>query len=76
MGLVAEAQSVGALGPAAGMAVAPTRTAPELWEYDTKTATVEDLTRRRGLLKTRLSVLEYLRSHYPPLSGAIWHRSC
>jgi hypothetical protein len=63
LGLIVEAQAVGAIGPAAAMAVAPTRTEPELWDYDTKTATVEDLTRRRDLLRVRLSVLEYLRSH-------------
>ncbi len=34
-----------------------------LWDYDTKTATVEDLTRRRDLLRERLRVLSYLRAH-------------
>jgi hypothetical protein len=36
---------------------------PHVWDYDTKTATVEDLTRRRDLLKNRKRVLEYLRVH-------------
>lgn len=35
---------------------------PQPWDYDTKTATVEDLTIRRDLLQTRLQVLQYLRS--------------
>jgi hypothetical protein len=35
---------------------------PQPWDYDTKTATVEDLTMRRDLLRTRLQVLQYLRS--------------
>ncbi len=35
----------------------------ELWEYDTKAATTADLTRRRDLLRHRLEVLDYLRSH-------------
>lgn len=34
----------------------------QLWDYDTKTATVEDLTRRRDLLRTRLRIMQYLRS--------------
>jgi hypothetical protein len=34
-----------------------------VWDYDTKTATIEDLTRRRDLLKNRKRVLEYLRVH-------------
>jgi ribosomal protein S30 len=36
---------------------------PHVWDYDTRTATVEDLTRRRNLLKNRKRVLEYLRVH-------------
>lgn len=36
---------------------------PQLWDYDTKTATLEDLTRRRDLLRCHLRVLEYLRVH-------------
>ena len=32
------------------------------WDYNIKTATVEDLTRRRDLLVTRLHILQYLRS--------------
>ena len=63
MGLVVEAQSVGTVASSDGLAVAPTRTQPELWDYDVKTATVEDLTRRQDLLRNRLRVLEYLRYH-------------
>lgn len=37
--------------------------APQVWDYDTGAATVEDLTRRRDLLKNRKRVLEYLRVH-------------
>lgn len=33
----------------------------QIWEYDTRTATVEDLSRRLALLRDRLRVLEYLR---------------
>ena len=36
---------------------------PQIWDYDTQTATVEDLTRRRDLLRSHLRVLEYLRVH-------------
>lgn len=36
--------------------------APQPWDYDTTTATVADLTRRRDVLRTRLRVLEHLRS--------------
>ncbi len=36
---------------------------PNPWDYDIKTATVEDLTRRRDLLKNHKRVLEYLRVH-------------
>lgn len=35
---------------------------PQPWDYDTATATVADLTKRRDLLITRLHVLQYLRS--------------
>ena len=35
----------------------------QVWEYDTATATVDDLTRRRDLLRNRKRVLEYLRVH-------------
>jgi hypothetical protein len=35
----------------------------QIWDYDTKTATVEDLTKRRDLLRSHLRVLEYLRVH-------------
>lgn len=35
---------------------------PQPWDYDTTTATIADLTRRRDLLITRLHVLQYLRS--------------
>jgi hypothetical protein len=40
---------------------APNRQA-QPWDYDTKKATIEDLTRREALLQTRLRVLQYLRS--------------
>jgi hypothetical protein len=36
---------------------------PQVWDYDTKTATVADLTRRRDLLTTRLRILAYLQVH-------------
>lgn len=49
-------------GGALGAEAAMTKQA-ELWEYDTKTATTTDLTRRRDLLRHRLEVLDYLRSH-------------
>ena len=35
---------------------------PQQWDYDPATATVEDLITRRDLLRTRLRVLQYLRS--------------
>ncbi len=57
-GLIAAEPEPGALGAAAEAAKQP-----QLWDYDTKTATLEDLTRRRNLLRNRLSVLEYLRAH-------------
>jgi hypothetical protein len=36
---------------------------PQVWDYDTKTATVADLTRRRDLMTTRLRILAYLQVH-------------
>jgi hypothetical protein len=38
------------------------RRQPQPWDYDTRSATVPDLTGRRDLLRTRLHVLHYLRS--------------
>jgi hypothetical protein len=35
----------------------------QVWEYDTASATIEDLTQRRDLLRNRKRVLEYLRVH-------------
>jgi hypothetical protein len=63
MGLVVDAQAVGTISSADGRAAAPKRTQPELWDYDVAAATLEDLTRRRELLRNRLRILEYLRYH-------------
>lgn len=35
---------------------------PQPWDYDTTTATLDDLIMRRDLLRIRLHVLQYLRS--------------
>lgn len=58
--LVAAARESAASTPS-GRPGAPTRQA-QPWDYDTKKATIEDLTRREALLQTRLRVLQYLRS--------------
>ncbi len=36
---------------------------PQVCDYDTKSATVADLTRRRDLMTTRLRILAYLQVH-------------
>jgi len=36
---------------------------PQVWDYDTGTATVAELTRRWNLMTTRLRILAYLPVH-------------
>lgn len=58
-----EVDALSALEEGAQEAIDQGLPAPQVWDYDTKSATVADLTRRRDLLKNRKRVLEYLRVH-------------